>query len=160
MPEIGQPDGLLVNAAAALARAKERGTNGYEFYSPDMNADAYERLVMQSRLHRAIERDEIQVYYQPQVHLVSQRIVGLEALARWNDPESGLISPATFIPLAEETGLILPIGEAILRQACRQFKLWHGAGYPSLQLSVSLSAHQFRHSDWTPWTRSPSVRRD
>jgi diguanylate cyclase (GGDEF)-like protein len=147
VPETGQPDGLLVNAAAALARAKERGTNGYEFYSPDMNAHAYERLVMESRLHRAIERDEIQVYYQPQVHLVSQRIVGLEALARWNDPESGLIAPATFIPLAEETGLILPIGEAVLRQACRQLKLWHDAGYPSLQLSVNLSARQFRQPD-------------
>lgn len=145
--EIGKPDSLLVNAAAAAARAKERGKNGYEFYSPDMNARAYERLVLESRLHRAIEREEIVVYYQPQVHLLSRRIVGLEALARWNDPESGLISPATFIPLAEETGLIVPIGEAVLRQACRQLKMWHEAGYPSLQMSVNLSARQFRQPD-------------
>ncbi len=146
-PEIGKPDSLIINAAAAVSRAKERGTNGYEFYSPDMNARAYERLVLESRLHRAIEREEIEVYYQPQVHLLSRRIVGLEALARWNDPESGLVSPATFIPLAEETGLIVPIGEAILRQACRQLKIWHEAGYPSLQMSVNLSARQFRQPD-------------
>lgn len=145
--EQGKPDSLMANADAAVSRAKERGQNGYEFYSPDMNARAYERLVLESRLHRAIEREEIVVYYQPQVHLASRRIVGIEALARWNDPEAGLVSPATFIPLAEETGLIVPIGEAVLRQACRQLKEWHQAGYASLQLSVNLSARQFRQPD-------------
>ncbi|MDH5625450.1 MAG: EAL domain-containing protein, partial [Nitrospira sp.] len=147
VPEQGKPDSLIVNADAAVARAKERGKNGYEFYSPDMNAQAYERLIMESRLHRAIEREEILVYYQPQIHLVSGHIVGLEALARWNDPEAGLISPATFIPLAEETGLIVPIGESVLRQACRQLRVWHRAGYSSLQLSVNLSVRQFRQPD-------------
>lgn len=145
--EKSKPDSLIANADAAVSRAKERGQNGYEFYSPDMNERAYERLVLESRLHRAIEREEIQVYYQPQVHLASRRIVGLEALARWNDPESGLVSPATFIPLAEETGLIMPIGESVLRQACRQLKEWQQAGYASLQLSVNLSARQFRQPD-------------
>lgn len=146
-PEQGKPDSLIVNADAAVSRAKERGKNSYEFYSPDMNERAYERLVLESRLHRAIERGEIQVYYQPQVHLASHRIVGLEALARWHDPKSGLISPATFIPLAEETGLIVPIGESVLRQACHQLKQWHQSGYPSLQLSVNLSVRQFRQPD-------------
>jgi diguanylate cyclase (GGDEF)-like protein len=145
--EQGGADHLIVNADAAVARAKEQGKNSYEFYSPDMNARAYERLVLESRLHRAVEREEILVYYQPQVHLVSQRVVGLEALARWNDPESGLVSPTTFIPLAEETGLIIPVGEAVLRQACRQLQRWRQAGYQELQLSVNVSVRQFRQVD-------------
>jgi diguanylate cyclase (GGDEF)-like protein len=145
--EQGGADQLIVNADAAVARAREQGKNGYEFYSPDMNARAYERLVLESRLHRAIEREEIIVYYQPQIHLVSRCVVGFEALARWKDPESGLVSPATFIPLAEETGLIIPIGEAVLRQACRQLQCWRQAGYQELQLSVNVSARQFRQAD-------------
>ena len=138
---------LITQADAAMSRARERGKNSYEFYSAAMNERAHERLVLESRLHRAIERQEIQVYYQPQIHLASGRIVGLEALARWKDPERGLVSPATFIPLAEETGLIMPIGEMVLRQACRQLKRWHQAGYSSLTMSVNLSAVQFRQPD-------------
>jgi EAL domain-containing protein (putative c-di-GMP-specific phosphodiesterase class I) len=103
--------------------------------------------MLESRLHHAVERQEILVYYQPQVHLVSGRLIGLEALARWKDPERGLISPATFIPLAEETGLIVSIGEMVLRKACRQLKAWHEAGYPSLTMAVNLSAVQFRQPD-------------
>jgi diguanylate cyclase (GGDEF)-like protein len=146
LDETGKDDAsnLIVNADAAMSRAKERGKNSYEFYSPEMNAHTHERLVLESRLHRAIERQEIQVYYQPQFHLVSRRIVGLEALARWNDPESGLISPAKFIPLAEDTGLIVPIGEAVLRQACRQLKQWQEAGRLEIPIAVNLSAVQFR----------------
>ena len=138
---------LITQADAAVSRARVRGKNSYDFYSTDMNERAYERLLLESRLHRAIERAEIRVYYQPQVHIVSGRIVGLEALARWEDPEKGLVSPATFIPLAEETGLIVPIGEMVLRQACRQFRLWHEAGHRSLTVSVNLSAVQFRQPD-------------
>jgi diguanylate cyclase (GGDEF)-like protein len=144
VPEKGKSESLLVNADAAVSRARERGKNCYEFYSPDMNERAYERLLLESRLHRAIERGEIHVHYQPQFHLLSQRIIGLEALARWQDPESGLLSPATFIPLAEETGLIVPIGETVLRQACRQLKTWHQQGYTDLSVAVNLSAVQFR----------------
>jgi diguanylate cyclase (GGDEF)-like protein len=143
-PDGGPADSLIDNADAAASRAKERGKNSYEFYSPDLNERAHERFVLESRLHRAIARKEIQVYYQPQFHLVSRRIVGLEALARWNDPESGLVAPAKFIPLAEETGLIVPIGVEVLRQACQQLKRWQDAGYPSLSVAVNLSAVQFR----------------
>jgi diguanylate cyclase (GGDEF)-like protein len=142
--EQAQADSLIVNANAAVSRAKSRGQHQYEFYSPDMNARAYERLVMESRLHRAIEKNEIEVFYQPQVDLISQDIVGIEALARWRNPEAGLISPSTFIPLAEETGLIVPVGETVLRQACSQLTRWHELGYASLQVSVNLSARQFR----------------
>jgi len=138
---------LITQADAAMSRSRERGKNSYEFYSAGMNERAHERFLLETRLHHAIERQEIQVYYQPQIHLGSGRIGGLEALARWKDSERGLVSPATFIPLAEETGLIMPIGESVLRQACRQLKVWHNAGYPSLTMSVNLSAVQFRQPD-------------
>ena len=138
---------LITQADAAMSRARAQGKNSYDFYSADMNERAHERLVLESRLHRAIERDEIHVYYQPQIHLVSGRIVGLEALARWKDPDKGIVSPATFIPLAEETGLIVPIGEIVLKKACQQLRAWHQAGHPSLTMSVNLSSVQFRQPE-------------
>ncbi len=145
--ENGDAGSLIKNADAAMYRAKERGKNSYEFYSPDMNAQAYERLILESRLHKALERNEIIVYYQPQIHLPSRRLIGVEALARWKDAASGLIPPAKFIPLAEETGLIVKIGESVLRQSCRQLKAWHDAGHTALQLSVNLSVRQFKQPD-------------
>jgi diguanylate cyclase (GGDEF)-like protein len=138
---------LITQADAAMSRARTHGKNSYDFYSADMNERAHERLMLESRLHRAIERDEIQVFYQPQVHLVTGRITGLEALARWKDPEKGIVSPATFIPLAEETGLIVPIGEIVLKKACNQLRAWHQAGHSSLTMSVNLSAVQFRQPE-------------
>jgi diguanylate cyclase (GGDEF)-like protein len=147
-------EGLVTQADAAMTRARARGKNCYEFYSAGMNELARERLMLESRLHHAIERQEILVYYQPQIHLVSGRLIGLEALARWKNAEGGLISPATFIPLAEETGLIVAIGEMVLRQACRQLKVWHEAGYPSLTVSVNLSAVQFRQADLASHVRT------
>jgi len=138
---------LITQADAAMSRARAQGKNSYDFYSADMNERARERLVLESRLHRAIERDEIHVYYQPQIHLISGRIVGLEALARWKDPDKGIVSPATFIPLAEETGLIVPIGEIVLKKACHQLRAWHQAGHPSLTMSVNLSAVHFRQPE-------------
>ena len=146
-PESRDADSLIRNADAAMYRAKQRGKNSYEFYSPDMNAQGYERLMLESRLRKGLERNEIVVYYQPQVHLATRHIFGVEALARWNDPTSGLIPPLKFIPLAEETGLIVQIGESVLRQSCQQLKAWHRAGYSSLQVSVNLSALQFRQPD-------------
>lgn len=143
-PESGDAGSLIKNADAAMSRAKERGKNSYEIYSPGMNERAYERLVLESRLHKALERNEIVAYYQPLVHLASRRMIGVEALARWRDPDAGFILPATFIPLAEETGLIVQIGESVLRQSCQQVRAWHQAGYSSLQLSVNLSPRQFK----------------
>jgi diguanylate cyclase (GGDEF)-like protein len=139
-------DELMRNANAALHRAKTYGTNSYAFYSPDMNAQGFERLMLETRLRKAVERNEIVVYYQAQVDLATRQIIGVEALARWQDPLEGLISPAKFIPLAEDTGLIVQIGESVLRQACQQLRAWHQAGYRSLQLSVNMSARQFKQS--------------
>lgn len=134
---------LLKNADIAMYRAKERGKNTYQFYSADMSARAFERLSLESSLRRAIERDEFRLYYQPQIDTRSGAIVGVEALLRWQHPELGLMLPADFIPLLEETGLIVPVGEWILDQACEQLKAWHGAGWRALRLAVNLSPRQF-----------------
>jgi diguanylate cyclase (GGDEF)-like protein/PAS domain S-box-containing protein len=139
------PESLLKNADIAMYRARERGDD-YQYYSADMTANAVERLALESDLRRALEREELFLHYQPQVSLASDAIVGVEALVRWRHPVHGMISPAKFIPLAEETGLILPIGEWVLRQACRQARAWRDAGWP-LRVAVNVSAHQFRQPD-------------
>jgi diguanylate cyclase (GGDEF)-like protein/PAS domain S-box-containing protein len=135
---------LLRNADTALYRAKEQGRNNYQFYLPEMNAKVSERLSMENSLRKALERKEFLLHYQPQVDLNTGAIVGMEALVRWHHSESGLISPAKFIPLAEETGLILPIGEWVLRTACAQNKRWQEAGLPPIRVAVNLSGRQFQ----------------
>jgi diguanylate cyclase (GGDEF)-like protein len=138
-------DTLLKNADTALYRAKEQGRNNYQLYTPAMNARAFERLAMENSLRKALERGQFLLHYQPQVDVQTGRIVGMEALVRWQHPDLGLVFPAEFIPLAEETGLIVPLGEWVLHAACAQTKIWHKAGFPQLFVSVNLSARQFQH---------------
>ena len=137
---------LLKNAGAALSCAREEGGNNYKFYTDEMNAKAIKRLSLENDLRRAVERSEFDVYYQPKIDIGTNKIVGVEALLRWLHPTLGLVPPSDFIPAAEETGLIVPIGEWILRAACVQTKLWHDEGFP-LHVAVNLSAIQFHEKD-------------
>lgn len=138
---------LLKNADTAMYQAKESGRNGFRFYTQEMNADAVDRLRLENDLRNAIKGNELVLHYQPQVEAESGRIVAAEALLRWQHPRHGLISPVDFIPLAEETGLIVPIGEWVLRQVCAQLRSWIEAGYPSLVIAVNLSPRQFHQPD-------------
>jgi diguanylate cyclase (GGDEF)-like protein/PAS domain S-box-containing protein len=136
---------LMKNADVAMYRAKELGRNRFQFYSPGMNARTVERLEMEVKLRRAMELGELVLHYQPQVELRRGQVVGAEALIRWQNPEQGLIPPNDFIPLAEETGLIVPIGEWVIDTACRQLNEWTARGMTNLRLSINVSARQFHH---------------
>ncbi len=137
------PQTLLKHADVAMYRAKEQGRSGYQLYTTAMNATALRRFTLESGLRRAIECDALTLLYQPQVELATHHIIGVEALVRWHHPELGLVSPAEFIPLAEEMGVIVALGEWVLREACRQAAFWQRAGRP-LRTAVNLSARQFR----------------
>jgi diguanylate cyclase (GGDEF)-like protein len=136
-------DTLLRNADTALYQAKDSGRNTYRFFSERMNLDAQEQLHLQGQLRSALKNQEFLLHYQPQIDIASERIVGVEALVRWEHPELGLIPPGRFIPLAERTGLIVPIGEWVLHEACRQAQTWREQGQP-LVMAVNLSALQFK----------------
>ncbi|MCB1921608.1 MAG: EAL domain-containing protein [Candidatus Competibacteraceae bacterium] len=140
-------ESLLRYADAALYRAKESGRNTFHFFHPEMNAAAQERLVLEEALRQARSRDELELYYQPQVALDSGQLIGLEALLRWRHPERGLISPAKFIPVAESSGLIVEIGAWVLCEACRQNQVWREAGLFRVPIAVNLSAVQIRHGN-------------
>ncbi len=134
---------LLRNADTAMYRAKEQGGDSFQVFAPSMNAHLLARVGLESDLRRALEREEFVLHYQPQVNIHTHQIVGVEALVRWQHPDRGLVPPDEFIPLAEETGLIVPLGEWVLRTACAQNRAWQGQGLPSVRVAVNLSARQF-----------------
>jgi diguanylate cyclase (GGDEF)-like protein/PAS domain S-box-containing protein len=136
-------DSVAHAAEAAARRARANDAERYEFYRPELNQGAHERFQLESALRRALERDEFVLHYQPQVSLATGAIIGMEALVRWQHPELGLVAPGRFIGLAEETGLILPLGEWVLRRACEQSCEWQRDGLPAVPVSVNLSARQF-----------------
>jgi diguanylate cyclase (GGDEF)-like protein/PAS domain S-box-containing protein len=149
-PDHGSDAGSLVrNADASMYRAKEHGKNNYQFYSPSLHAYAPRRLTLETDLRHALERQELLLHYQPMVNLATGKVSGAEALLRWRHPEFGVISPMEFIPLLEETGLIIPVGAWVLETACAQQRAWQEAGFPSLYISVNLSARQFKQPDLT-----------
>ena len=138
---------LMQHADTAVYQAKAQGRNTYRFYTEALTRTAHERLDLEGRLRRALERNEFLLHYQPLMSVGEERIVGVEALVRWQPPGEALIPPMRFIPLAEETGLIIPLGEWVLRTACAQAKVWLDAGFPPLLLAVNLSARQFQHPE-------------
>lgn len=138
---------LLRNADTAMYEVKNTGRNHYQFYTPIHSSERLKRVEMEAMLRRALERDELLVYYQPRLDVSSQELVCVEALVRWNHPEKGFILPGEFIQLAEENGLVVSIGEQVLRKACEQRKRWTEAGLPPFRVSVNLSAQQFMRTD-------------
>ncbi|MED1800581.1 bifunctional diguanylate cyclase/phosphodiesterase [Brevibacillus porteri] len=140
------PEDLLKRADTALYTVKSRGKNGYDFFDPTMEAKSLERILMENEMRKAIAQEQFQIYYQPKIDIMTSAMTGMEALVRWVHPELGIIPPNRFIPIAEETGMILALGEWILKQACKQNKFWHDQGY-TLKVSVNLSARQIYQKD-------------
>ncbi|MEB0212526.1 GGDEF domain-containing phosphodiesterase, partial [Pseudomonas sp. AB6] len=140
-------DTLLRNADAAMYRSKEMGRNGYQFYTHEMNTRHQGKLALQDGLRNAIENEEFLLLYQPQIDLHTGQIIGVEALIRWQHPDLGIVSPIKFISQAEETGLIVPIGDWVIHSACLQAKAWQDAGLPPITMSVNISARQFIERD-------------
>ncbi|HJX09449.1 MAG TPA: EAL domain-containing protein, partial [Candidatus Binatia bacterium] len=140
-------ESLVKNADAAMYCAKGQGRNGLYVYDEALNIAASERMTLENNLRKAVERDEFVVYYQPRVEIATGRILGAEALVRWRHPERGLVYPDQFIPVAEDTGLVVPISDRVLRTACMQNKAWQDAGLPPIQIAVNLSARQLQRRD-------------
>lgn len=138
------PETLIQHADTALYHAKDKGRNNYQFYSASLSAKNPELLTLEKSLRYALERKEFSLCYQPRVNIATGEITGMEALLRWQHPEMGLVAPSVFIPLAEQSGLIVPIGEWVLRTACKQNRTWQDAGLPPLMMAVNLSLKQFR----------------
>ena len=154
-PEDGNDaETLIKNADTAMYHAKESGRNNFQFFKADMNRRAVERQSLESSLHRALERKEFLLHYQPKVNIDTGEITGVEALVRWQPPDRGLVPPAQFVPIAEDCGLILHIGNWVLREACRQARAWQDAGLPPLPISVNVSAVEFRDKGFVEGVRA------
>ncbi len=138
---------LIRNADGAMYQAKEQGRNGYQIYDESMNAKALERIILESQLHKALKEEEFTIHYQPQVCSSSGEVVGIEALVRWNSKELGMVEPCRFLPLAEEIGLVIQIDQWVMRQACRQYKLWQKQGLPPVTLAINISGQQFMKNE-------------
>jgi diguanylate cyclase (GGDEF)-like protein/PAS domain S-box-containing protein len=149
-----EAESLEKNADFAMYHAKESGRNNYQFFKPDMNLRALERQLLENGLRRALERQELVLHYQPEVNLQGNAIVGVEALVRWQHPQHGLVSPAQFLPVAEERGFIVPIGRWILREACSQARAWHDAGVTPIRVAVNISAVELRDREFVAGVRS------
>ena len=145
---------LLQHADFAMYHAKDSGRNNYQFFEPDMTARAVERQSVEEGLRHAIERQELVLHYQPKMNLRTGAIVGVEALIRWRHPQRGLVPPAQFIPIAEECGLIVPIGRWVLREACRQARAWQDAGLPPMRIAINISAVELRAKDFVAGVRT------
>ena len=153
-------DALLKNADTAMYRAKELGKNTYQFFADDMNKTAVAKLTLESELRKALERKQFVLHYQPKIDARSGVIVGVEALIRWSHPEWGLMAPGHFIPLAEEAGLIIAIGDWVLETACEQIGLWREAGLPTVSVAINLSSPSFRQRDLVQRVRAALLRND
>ncbi|MGE7601481.1 EAL domain-containing protein [Peribacillus sp. NPDC097675] len=143
-----QVETLLINAEKALNEAKTKGVNGFELYHEELTGNDSRRRTIENKLHTAVENNELQVHYHPQVNLVSGEVVGVEALLRWNEAELGQISPGEFIPIAEETGLIIPISQWVIKKACEDVKNFHISGYPNLKVSINISGLHFTQENF------------
>ncbi len=140
-------EGLMRNSYTAMLQAKQKGKNKYQIYKPDLAVKGFELIELESEIREGIEQEEFKVYYQPQVELKTGRMVGMEALVRWHHPKVGLLRPGKFIPVAEESELIIPIGEHVMRTACKQNMEWQNKGYPPVRIAVNLSERQFRNQN-------------
>lgn len=136
-----------------MYRAKALGRGGFQFYSPEMSARANERVIIEGELRRALRRDQFELHFQPQVATGTGDLVGVEALVRWKHPELGWLQPVRFIPIAEETGLIGPLGRYVLREACLQSRAWQDQGVPEVPVAVNIAAAQLRHADFVLMVR-------
>ena len=138
---------LMKNADTAMYHAKEKGRNNYQFYKQSLNESSVDKLRLEADMRKAIENDEFELYYQPQIDIKSGKIIGAEALIRWQHPKMGMVPPMQFIPTAEECGLIIPINELVLQSASRQNKKWQDMGLPPIRVSVNISSHQFNNQN-------------